>query len=69
MDTITWLRELVSIKSVFPNELEIAEYLEARLKKLGFSTKRIYISENRFNVVGERGTQVRGSRRGSVVAV
>ena len=56
MDTITWLRELVSIKSVFPNELEIAEYLEARLKKLGFSTKRIYISENRFNVVGERGT-------------
>lgn len=56
MEGLDLLKHLVSINSVFPNELKIAEYLEAKLKELGFSTKRIHISENRFNVVGERGT-------------
>ncbi|MEK6979542.1 MAG: M20/M25/M40 family metallo-hydrolase [Candidatus Micrarchaeota archaeon] len=56
MESLELLRKLVSINSVFPNERELAEYLEKKLRELGFTMKRIPISENRFNVVGERGT-------------
>jgi len=49
------LSNLISINSVFPNEKEIGEYLESSLKELGFSVQRQEISENRFNVIAERG--------------
>jgi acetylornithine deacetylase/succinyl-diaminopimelate desuccinylase-like protein len=57
MDPVELLRELVSIDSVFPNERKIAEFVEQYLEQNGFATQRIEISEDRFNVVGERGTE------------
>ncbi len=55
MSEVETLGELVSINSVFPNERGVAEYIERRLKELGFATRRVEISEGRFNIVGERG--------------
>jgi len=51
------LKKLVSMNSIFPNERPLAEFMEQQLQERGFRTKRIYISENRFNVVGERGAE------------
>lgn len=58
MDTL--LKKLVSINSQFPNEMKIGEFLEAELKKIGFKTKRVYISKDRFNILGERGVLKKG---------
>ncbi|MBD3210152.1 M20/M25/M40 family metallo-hydrolase [Candidatus Micrarchaeota archaeon] len=55
MRELETLEELVSINSVFPNEAELGACLETRLKELGFSVRRQHVSENRFNVIGERG--------------
>ncbi|MBU0532887.1 M20/M25/M40 family metallo-hydrolase [Candidatus Micrarchaeota archaeon] len=49
------LQKLVSINSIFPNEREIAEFIESSLKESGFDVKRQYVNENRFNVLAERG--------------
>ncbi len=57
MDEFALLRKLVSINSIFPNEREIAEFVEAQLVERGFQVKIIPIAPNRFNVVGERGTR------------
>ncbi len=57
MEAIQLLKELISINSVFPNERQLAEYLELHLMELGFTIKRIPVSEGRFNLVAERGTQ------------
>ncbi|MDO8554296.1 MAG: M20/M25/M40 family metallo-hydrolase [Candidatus Micrarchaeota archaeon] len=57
MEAIQLLKELISINSVFPNEKQLAEYLEMHLIELGFTIKRIPVSEGRFNLVAERGTQ------------
>lgn len=51
------LEELVSIPSVFPNESEIGEFLDAQLKSIGFATKRQQVSEGRFNILAERGSE------------
>ena len=56
-DPIKILSDLVSINSIFPNEKKLGEYLEKALSERGFKTRRIYISEDRFNVVGERGSK------------
>ncbi len=56
MDPVQTLSNIVGINSIFPNESSIALYLETRLKQLGFLTRRIYVSQNRFNVVAQRGT-------------
>ncbi len=55
MSEVETLGELVSINSIFPNERGVAEYIEKRLNGLGFSVRRVEISEGRFNIVGERG--------------
>ncbi len=52
---IDLLTQLVSINSIFPNEQELSEYLENYLITLGFQTERQYISENRFNLLAEKG--------------
>jgi len=49
------LRNLVSVNSVFPNEGELGEYIESLLVDLGFNVSRQEISDNRFNVLAERG--------------
>ncbi len=57
MDAVEFLRKLVSINSVFPNEKEIGEFLINHLKQLGFSVRKQVFSTNpeRFNVLAEKG--------------
>lgn len=55
METKELLRKIVNINSVFPNEKELAEFLELHLKNLGFKVERQYIKENRFNLLAEKG--------------
>lgn len=50
------LRKLVSIDSVFGNESELGVYLESSLRKLGFTTRRQYFAQKRFNLFAERGS-------------
>ena len=50
-----FLTEIVSINSVFPNEKNLAEYLYNQLIDLGFTVQKQYISEDRFNVLAEKG--------------
>ncbi len=50
------LRKLVSIDSRFPNEKKLCIFVESFLKKHGFTTKRDYISKDRFNLLAEKGT-------------
>ena len=56
MESIQLLKSLISIDSVFPNERKLAEHIENVLKELGFTVRRISVGDNRFNVVGERGS-------------
>lgn len=57
MSEIELLSKLVAFDSVFPKEQKIAECLEQLLQERGFKTRRIPVAKNRFNVVGERGSQ------------
>jgi len=57
MEAVELLRKLVSINSVYPNERELGEFLESYLKEIGFSVQRQKISDGRFNVLAEKGTQ------------
>ncbi len=56
MEAVDLLQKLVSINSIYPNEKELAEFLENYLKNLGFSVQRQYVSKDRFNLLAERGT-------------
>lgn len=49
------LEEMISIESVYPEEVELAEFLEQYLEDQGLETERIYIGDDRFCVVAERG--------------
>ncbi len=51
----TLIKQLVSVSSVFPDESEVLEFLEKKLKNLNFKINRHYISENRWNILAERG--------------
>ncbi len=53
------LKKLVGIDSVFGNERRIGEYLESKLRSLGFSTMRRYFAAGRFNILAERGSGTR----------
>lgn len=57
MDSIELLKHLVSINSVFPNEKQVAEFVEMILIENGFNVGRLEISKDRFNIIGERGTR------------
>ncbi|MFA4983590.1 MAG: M20/M25/M40 family metallo-hydrolase [Candidatus Micrarchaeia archaeon] len=57
MESLELLKKTVSINSIFGNESRLGEFLEQQLKEAGFETRRIPISDGRFNVVGERGTR------------
>jgi len=52
---IELLKKLVSINSAFPNEEKIGNFLYNKLIDLGFNTQKQYISENRFNILAEKG--------------
>jgi len=49
------LGQLVKINSTFPNEKQLALFLEKYLKKIGFKTKRQLVAKNRFNLLAEKG--------------
>lgn len=55
MDTKELLKEIVEIDSIFPNEKDLAEFVESYLLNLGFIVNRQYVSENRFNILAEKG--------------
>ncbi len=55
METKELLRKVVNIYSVFPNEKELAEFLENHLRDLGFKVQRQHIEEKRFNILAEKG--------------
>lgn len=57
MDPVNELSTLVGINSVFPNEGKICEYLSSRLAALGFTVRKVPLSDGRYNVVGERGSR------------
>lgn len=45
------LAKLVDIPSVYPHEKEILLFLEAELARLGFTTKRYAVTEDRWNIL------------------
>jgi acetylornithine deacetylase len=51
MDVVRFTRELVDIESVTGNERRVGEFLEQRLRELGFQTERMPVVADRFNVV------------------
>lgn len=55
MDISAFLERIVSINSIFPNEFELAEFLFNYLQENGFKVEKHFISENRFNVLAEKG--------------
>ncbi|MEM4554533.1 MAG: M20/M25/M40 family metallo-hydrolase [Candidatus Anstonellaceae archaeon] len=55
MDEVSLLEKIVSINSITGNENRLAKFLEEQLRQAGFSTKRIWLDDGRFNVVGQRG--------------
>lgn len=52
---IELLKELVSINSIYPNEDKVCNFIYYLLLGLGFNVKKHYISDNRFNLLAEKG--------------
>lgn len=50
------LSEMVSIKSIFPQEEEMVNYVEKILKEYGFKTKRQRVSQGRYSLFASRGS-------------
>jgi succinyl-diaminopimelate desuccinylase len=56
MEVEKLLGELVHIKSSFPEEAEICNYLEGYLKERGFMVERLLVEDNRYDLLAERGS-------------
>ncbi len=54
-DTSAILRDLVGIKSVFPEEGGLARQMQSRLRREGFSTRLEKVQPGRFNLFAEKG--------------
>lgn len=50
-EIINWLKELVEINSIYPNEEKICNFIRAKFSDLGFNVETDPIAENRFNIV------------------
>ncbi len=50
------LTKLVSIKSVYPHEREIGQFISDYFNKLGIKTKKQVIDKKRYNLIIEKGT-------------
>lgn len=50
---------LISIKSVFPEEKEVCEYVERYLLEIGLHVERVYSAQERFNLVAWNGEHPR----------
>lgn len=49
-DPIAFARQLIDIASTTEHEVEVGEFLDAELTRLGFTTRRHYVTESRFNL-------------------
>lgn len=54
-DCISFLKNLVAIASPYPDESKIGTYLEKILKQSGFSVKRQFVNNQRFNLLAKKG--------------
>ncbi len=59
IDPIALARQLIDIPSTTENELAVAEFLDAELTRLGFLTRRHYITDTRFNLLASTSAQPR----------
>lgn len=50
-EIINWLKELVEINSIYPNEEKICNFIKTKFSELGFDVATDHIAENRFNLV------------------
>ncbi len=55
MKTVPLLQKLVSIPSVFPNELKLSQFIEVYLIKMNFQVIKITTDKNRLNLVATNG--------------
>ena len=49
-------KQMVAIPSTFPNEGTFCEFMYEQLQALGFTVRKQFVGENRFNVLAEKGT-------------
>ncbi len=54
-EIISLLTKLVSFNSIFPNEKNISDFLFNYLNELGFKVEKNYVSDNRYNILAEKG--------------
>lgn len=59
LDPLALARQLIDIPSTTDDERAVAEFLEATLGRLGFSTKRQEVTASRFNVFASAGGRPR----------
>jgi acetylornithine deacetylase len=59
LDPIAFARQLIDIPSTTENELEVGEFLDRELTRLGFMTRRHYVTETRFNLLATTAAQPR----------
>jgi acetylornithine deacetylase len=59
LDPIALARQLIDIPSTTENELEVGEFLDRELTRLGFMTRRHYVTETRFNLLATTAAQPR----------
>ena len=55
MNTIRVLQDLVSIRSSYPNEGKIGQYIKEKLLEMQFRVKVQKVTETRFNILAEKG--------------
>lgn len=55
MNTLKQLRDLISIKSIYPQEAKASRLLKGKLEQFGFQTKIQHVEIDRFNVLAEKG--------------
>lgn len=53
---IELLQKLISIKSDYPNEKLIGDFLFQQLQLLGFNTQKQLVESDRYNIIGEKGS-------------
>jgi acetylornithine deacetylase len=54
-DPIAFARQLIDVPSPTESELAVGELLDQELTRLGFTTERQYVSEDRFNLLARAG--------------
>lgn len=53
-EIINWLKDLVEINSIYPNEKELCDFVFAKFTELGYKVAKQEISESRYNIIISR---------------